>query len=252
MSYDNPIVEWVTYYRTVSRTFESYEAPPASDDGVRTRWFIMQIDTVPTDPYDWIAASIDFTFDQGSYIVGRNRDDVVGQITKYVMSHAPSPNQPLFVDQLKQPWLVARCNGCLGSGKYGMAMTAAYDGVVVYPATHPTLAPFINERTPAAAKAYAKAWVTALATKAVPPPPEMAPFDKAKIAGAGPGGTPGPDDPVGPVGPGGVPVPPPPPPLPPTPTNDAGAAAAASPLLLVGVSAAAAYWFTRSRGPAPK
>ncbi len=245
MSYTTPIINQVTYYRAVDRTFESYEVP-VGDGTQRARWFIMRIDTRTVDLYDWIAASLDFTYDQGTYLVALNRDDLLKDIAKYSSTHELFPNQPLFKDQFGQPWLVARCNGCVGSGKYGMAMTAAYDGVAVYPAVHPTGGYIYADTTPKAAQEYAVEWVKQLATVSVPPPPAMAPFDKyVAPVPAGPGGGPvGPGG--GPVGPGGVPVPPPPPP-PPPPVASSSASSSASPILLAGVAAAAVYLFTRKK-----
>lgn len=241
MSYTTPIINHLTYYRSVDRTFESYSVPVNDDGTKRARWLIMRIDTLPGDIYDWVAASIDFTYDQGCYLVERNRDELVKEIVKYSTTHELFPNQPLFKDQLGQPWIVARCNGCVGSGKYGMAMTAAYDGVAVYPAVHPTGGYVYQDTTPKAAQEYAVEWVKSLVTVPNPPPPAMAPFDKyVAPAPVGPGGPPvGPGG--GPVGPG-VPPPPPPPP-PPAPATSGGA----SPILLAGVAAAAVYWFTRKK-----
>lgn len=234
------IVPYVTFYRANTRNFFSETFPVSGGgDSPRANWFIMQIDTQPWDPYDWIAASRDFRFEQGSYLVANDLDSLRKKIAEYMGSHTMQPNQPLHRDQNGEPWLLGKCNECTGSGRYGFAMTGAYDGVAVFPVGG-------GGTDSELSKEYVRSWVADKAPQSpVDPPVDLKGYSKADlpatpIPGGGGGGT---TIPGGGGGPGGGGVIPPPLPPPPPASQSSGT----SPILLAGVAAAAVYWFTRKK-----
>lgn len=234
------VIPYVTYYRAKSRNFTSESVPMAGGgaSAPRATWLIMQIDTQPWDPYDWIAVSRDYAFDQGSYLVDTDYESLKTKIVAYMGSHAMQPDQPLHADQNNEPWVLGKCNECTGSGRYSMAMTGAYDGVVVYPIGGG------GGNDLAMAKDYVRDWVADKSPASpIDPPVDLKGYSKADLPAIAvpPGGIP--------VGPGGnkppVPVvPPPPPPAPPVaPTTSSSSA----PLLIAAGVIAGLYFMNRSK-----
>ena len=107
----------------------------ASPKGEESRWLIMQIDTGSFDPYDWVAVSRDFSYQQGACFLERNLDVLNEEIAKFVGNHTPQYGQPLYRDALGQPWVIVKGAGGVVAGdatKYGLGVSTSYDGVAVF------------------------------------------------------------------------------------------------------------------------